>query len=743
MLQRYARFVVGHRRAVLVVSVVGLLVAAVAFVDLGNRVTLEGFVVRSSESFQAKERLDKTFGVGLPNVVFVVTARSGAVDDAAASQAGAALTQRLAAEPGVKNVASYFSPQRPSVLLSRRGNRALIVARITGSDREVDRRIRQIAPRYRGEQGAVDVNISGYALFLAEGADVLQDDLSHAELVTAPITLLALLVVFGSLVAAFIPLGVAMFVVLGTGLVLWLISLLTPVSSFSLFFTTVLGLGLAIDYSLFVISRFREELSARGDPEEAAVATIMSAGHTVMFSAAAVGVALAGLLLIPLQFMRSLGFAGLGTAAVAGTAGLVVMPALLATLGERVNRGRVWGGSVGAGDGRDVWYRTARRVMRRPRVVVIGTLLILLSIGSYARHLDPGLTDDRLLGTNTEVRHTGDILRTDFDSRAGTPVPVVLPGVDGQSATSRVKIDRFAKQLLAVAGVLRVDTVTGGYTKAEPSAVPGPLAGTFARGGSTYLSVTSAAEPLSDAGRRQISDIRRLASPFERVQVTGDAAVAKDVTDAVTDKLPLALVFVAIASFVALMLQTRSIAAPLLAIALSLVSLSVLYAFLVYVFQDGHFSDALDFEATGTLYVNIAILLFCFAYGLSMDYQVFLYSRIREEWDRSHDHEGAIAYGLGRSGRIMSAAAVLIALVFLSFGLLGTTFFGASFGLALGAIVLLDAFVIRGTLVPAAMKLIGPRMWWAPSWLTPRTPAVAATPVVRPGQIDAGAPRAT
>jgi RND superfamily putative drug exporter len=387
---------------------------------------------------------------------------------------------------------------------------------------------------------------------------------------------------------------------------------------------------------------------------------------------------------------------------------------------------------VQASDGRDIWYRNARRVMLRPRLVVFGSLIVLLSIGSYARHLNPGLTDDRLLGTNAEVRATGDILRADFDSRAGTPVPIVLKGVDARTPAGKAGVDRYAKQVLAVPGVLRVDTVTGGYSKQGRADLPPPLAASFARAGSTYLSITSAAEPLSDAGRAQIRAIRAIAGPAARPLVTGDAAVAKDVTDAITKKLPFALLFVAIASYLALMVQSRSIIAPLLAMALSLVSLSVLYAFLVYVFQQGHFSETLDFAASGTLYINIAILLFCFAYGLSLDYQVFLYSRIREEFDRTGDHEGAIAYGLGRSGRIMSAAAVLIALVFLSSGVLSSSYFGSSFGLGLGMIVLLDAFVIRGTLVPAAMKLIGPRMWWAPSWLEARArvPAAAAGSVV-------------
>jgi hypothetical protein len=210
--------------------------------------------------------------------------------------------------------------------------------------------------------------------------------------------------------------------------------------------------------------------------------------------------------------------------------------------------------------------------------------------------------------------------------------------------------------------------------------------------------------------------------------VTGDAAIAKDVTSAIPGALPRSLAFVIIASFLALMIQFRSVVAPLLSMGLSAVSLSVLYALLVYVFQDGHLAGTLGFTPMGTLYINIAILLFCFAYGLSMDYQVFLYSRIREEWDRTHDHERAIAYGLGRSGRIMSAAAILVAVVFLGSGLLSTSFFGISFGLGLGSIVLLDAFVIRGTLFPAAMKLVGPRIWWAPAWLRrepPPTPPVA------------------
>jgi RND superfamily putative drug exporter len=728
VLERYARFIVGHRRAVLVTSLVGLLVAAAAFVDLGNRVTMEGFVVRDSESHRAKQLLARDFEQGLPNLVLVVGAKSGSVDDPQIARVGQELTRRLARERGVANVVSYWTPQHPRALRSTRGNRALIVARITGDDRTVDERIRALEPRYRDDDGPVHVDITGNALFFKEGVDLLQEDLTHSELVTAPITLIALLVIFGSLVAATIPLGVSVFVVLGTGLVLWLVSHLTPISSFSLFFTTVLGLGLAIDYSLFIISRFREELAARGDPETAAVATVKSAGHTVLFSAVAIGLALAGLLLMPLQFMRSLGYAGLGTAIVAGAAGLVLLPALLAGLGERINRVPVGRGATRANNATGFWYRAARRVMRRPRLVLGVSLLALLAVGSHALQLDPGLTDDRLLGSNAETRRTGDLVRKDFSSREGTPVPIALPGVDPRRPAARRDLDAYARRVARVEGVVRVDTATGSYTRSGHAPLPPRLAADFTARGSTYLSVASSAEPLSDAGRRQIRALRALPSPFPEVLVTGEAAVAKDVTDEITAALPVSLVFVFIASFLALMVQFRSVIAPLLSLGLSLVSMSVLYAFIVFVFQDGHLSGLLGFTATGTMYINIAVLLFCFAYGLSLDYQVFLYSRIREEWERSRDHARAIAYGLGRSGWIMSAAAILVAIVFLGSGLLSSSFFGISFGIGLGLIVLLDAFVIRGTLFPAAMKLIGPRIWWAPAWLrreTPSTPALA------------------
>jgi RND superfamily putative drug exporter len=726
VLNRYARFVVRRRRAVLSITLITLVVSAVAFVDLGNRVTLEGFVVRHSESYEAKAQLERVFGIGLPNVVVVVTAKSARIDDPEALAAGVRLTRELQGTAHVANVTSYFSAEHPAGLLAKRGNRALILARLTGDDRAIDKRIRALAPTLHDVGGPVTVDITGSALFLAEGTDILQHDLSHAEAITAPITLLALLVVFGSLVAASIPLAAAGFVVAGTGLVLWLLSLVTSVSSFSLFFTTVLGLGLVVDYSLFMISRFREELHRYGNPEDAAIATVKSAGHTVMFSAAAVGVALAGLLVIPLQFMRSLGFAGIGTAAVAGTVGMVVLPALLATLGTRINRGRVWGAPVSDEGGENIWSRVAWRAMRRPRTIVIGSLLVLLAAGGYASGIKPGLVDDRLLGTNAEVRATGDLLRSDFDSRAGTPIPIVLPGVDGRSAAEQAKVASFARRLLAVEGVLRVDTVTGTYTRQGRTA---PARGAaFTRRGSTYLNVTSSAEPLSAAGRTQIQAIRTLDSPFPEVLVTGDAAVAEDVTMAIVEKLPLAILFLTVASFVALTLQSRSIGAALLAMVLSAVSLAVMYAFMVFVFQRGHFAATLGFAATGTLYVNIVILLFCFAYGLAMDYQVFILSRIREEWDRCGDHERAIAYGLGRSGRIVSAAAVLIALVFFSFGIFSTSLFGICFGLSLGLAVLVDAFLIRATLVPAAMKLIGPRLWWAPRWLAPARPRDVRSP---------------
>jgi RND superfamily putative drug exporter len=712
ILERYGRFVVRRRKPILVVTLLGSLLGVVALASLPPRLKYELFVAPNTDAFKGTKILKQQFGEDVPNLLFLVTAKDGSVDDPAVVAEATALVGRLVAERDVADVVSYWTAGRAPSLRSESGRRGLVVGRILGTGKQAVERAAQLRPLYNGPGTVIDVRMGGELDFYREYEALIRGSLKKSEIFTGPVILAALLVIFGSAVAASLPLLIAAIAVVGTGAVLYLLSLFASVSSFSLFLTSILALGLGLDYSLFVVSRFREEMNAGHNPADAVVRSIATAGRTVIFSAAAVGIALAALLGSPMSFMRSFGYSGIATAVTASLGALVVLPALLAVLGPNVNRWTVWRRSIQPPDGSGLWHRVAVTVMRRPVPIAAGVLAVLLLVAIPVLHLRPGLTDDRDLPTSAHTRVTGDILRAEFGGREGTPLPVVLPGVVASERAA--DLDRFAAAVARLPGVIRVDAATGEYTNLGKAPARSETVSRLVRPQATYLNVVSSTEPLSPESERLINTIRALPSPFPRVLVTGTAANAYDVKTALVRSLPPAVLFIALATFLALFLQFGSILVPLKAILLNILSLSALFGLLVWLFQDGHLSGVLGITTTGTIYISIPIIIFVLAFGLSMDYEVFLLSRIKEEYDRTGDNEASVAMGLEKSGRIVSAAAILIALVFLTTAVVGVTAFEKALGIGLGLVVLGDAFVIRGTLVPAFMKMAGSANWWAP-----------------------------
>lgn len=715
LLERYGRFIVRRRKAVLVAVAIGFLLSVFGFIGLNSRVDHELFSAPGSDSQVGKAFLEREFDAGSPNVVLLVTARHGNVDSPdVAAQARAAVAD-LTEHPEVANVSSYWSGGSAD-LRSRDRRQAIAVARIRGDADAGEKVIRVLAPELERRTGSIETVVGGAAWFGAEGLDTAKREGIRAELATGPITLIALLVIFGSVVAALVPLGVAMIAITGTGAGLYLLTFVSPVSAFALYFTTILGLGLSVDYSLFIIGRFREEMEARGDVEEAVVATVRTAGHTILFSSFAVALSLAGIVLIPFEGLRSMAYAGIGTALIVGLSGLILLPAVLATLGDRINALPVRRRSLRptGGDGR--WGRIARTVMRRPLPVAFAVIAVLLVVGTPVLGLNPGLIDDRAYSKDADSRVVGDALRTAFTSREGTPIPIALPGV---SASDRPgELAAYAQALAKVDGVVRVESATGVYTAGGREPPDPERAATFDGKAGTWLRVVSGLEPLSDAGGDQIAALRAVRTPLGQPLVTGDAANLRDVTAGIVPALPWVFAFVVVATVLMLMLQFGSVLLPLIAVVLTTISLAATLGAVTFVFQEGRLGDVLGFTATGQLLITTPILISCFAWGLAMDYQVFILSRIKEEYDRTGDAREAIVVGLSRSGPIVSAAAVLITLVFVGTALFSTTIFGKILGFGLGVVVLLDAFVVRGTLVPALMALAGRWSWWAPARLS-------------------------
>ena len=726
MLSRIGRFAIRRRKLALIAAVVVFAASGAYGGSVAKHLSSGGFDDPGSESFQADKVLDQTFGSSTPNLILLVTAEGGSVDAPEVIAAGNALADELSKEDHIGTVASYWSLGNAPPLKSDKGDRALVLARLEGTQNEVNERVADLVDKYTRDDATITVGMGGYSAVFREVGTTIEDDLVRAEAIALPITLVLLLLVFGSVVSASLPLAIGALSVVGAFVVLRLLSLVTEVSIFSLNLTTALGLGLAIDYALFMISRYREELQAGHDPQVAVQRTVRTAGRTVAFSAMTVAASLCALLVFPLAFLRSFAYAGVAVAFLAGFFSVVVLPAILSALGTRVDSLRVFRRSTQPKTDEGFWHRTALFVMKRPFIVGGSAIAVLLFLGTPFLRLDIALPDDRVMPPEAASRQVHDIIRTEFSSEEAGAVSVVATEI-GDPAGRTADVDAYAMQLAKLNGVSRVDAVTGTYCGSglavdfgcEPGQLVAP-GGTgryvgFAnpqRGGSTYLSVVPDIEPLSKEGEHLVKQIRSTPAPFP-VAVTGQSAQLVDIKDSLFGKLPLALGIIAVITFVVLFLQFGSVLIPIKALILNLLSLSATFGAMVYVFQDGHLADTLNFTATGQIDATTPILMFCVAFGLSMDYEVFLLSRIKEEHDRTGDNELSVAVGLEKTGRLVTALAMLIAVVFISFATSNITFIKL-FGVGLTLAVLVDAFIVRGLLVPAFMRLAGEWNWWAP-----------------------------
>jgi putative drug exporter of the RND superfamily len=711
MLARLGSIVVRRKRATLIGVLLLTIAAAVYGGGVARNLIAGGFDPAGAESVHAEEVLEDDFGQVQPNVVLVVEAADGDADSDATRAAGTAVTDFVADFENVDVAVSYWTLGDPPPLRGAKGDNALVMAHVAGTETEAIERTDDLVEALEdgGVGGdAVTVRAGGLAVVNSEITHTIERDLLLAEMIAIPVTLVLLVWVFGSIVAALLPLAVGVFAIIGGFAVLQLFAGFTDVSIFALNATTALGLGLAIDYSLFIVSRYREELADGHPPGVAVVRTVRTAGRTIVFSAVTVAIGLSAMLVFPIPFMRSFGYAGIGVAAMAAFGAVVLLPALLAALGHRVDNGRVFKRRPVV-DGEGVWHRVAVFVMRRPIPVATAVVALLLILGAPFLGIRLGTPDDRVLAPGADVRETHDILREDYAAGEAATIQVVVPGDTGSEAA----VARYAAELSALDGVARVDAVTGSYIGGSVAAPPGAVSVRFANEGGTWFSVVPDVEPLSAAGEELVKDVRELDSPFDEVLVGGQSAAQVDTKEVVFERLPWAIALVAVTTFVVLFMMFGSVLVPIKALVLNFLSLTATFGAMVFIFQEGNGSGLLDFTATGDIAVAMPILMFCIAFGLSMDYEVFLLSRIKEEHDRGADTVTSVAVGLERTGRIVTAAAVLIAVVFIAFAT-GQVSFMKMFGIGLTLAVLVDAFLIRSTLVPAFMRLAGDANWWAP-----------------------------
>lgn len=708
MYPRAGVFVTRRPRFVLFAALAFLLLSVALGAGSTGRLKTQGYDDPRSESSRAAQVAAERLGAS-PNLVVVARVRGGYVDDPAARSAGEGLTGRLAARPHVSAVTSYWTGGAAE-LRSRDGHAAMLLAHVDGEGEELAERVERLRDELTAPaastSGSLSVHAGGPALVDAELQDIAESDLKRAEAVVLPGTLLLLVLVFGSVVAAALPLLIGVLAIAGTLLILSVLGAVTDVSVFALNLTTALGLGLGIDYGLLIVSRFREELAAGYRPRNAAVRTVRTAGHTILFSAATVSAALATLLVFPPYFLRSFAYAGIAVVAIAAVSAVTVLPALLTLLGNRVNAWPVpWRRRVHAGSRSRFWEGLARIVVRRPLVAalpVIG-LLVLLS-GPFA-HATFATPDDRALPLSTAGRQTGDLVREEFDMKGAGALNVVMAGT--ASAPERAE---YARRLSSLPQVGQVTEVVGPVGE-------GPV----------RLSVVPLVDPRSDAAQQLVRDVRGAVAPAgTEVLVGGPSAVLVDAKATVADRLPLALSVITLTTFVLLLGFTRSLLLPLKAIALNALSLTAVLGAMVWIFQSGHLHQLLGFTP-GPLSTTMPVLLFCIVFGLSVDYEVFVLARIKEAHEAGQDDAAAIVTGISRTGGIVTTAGALLAFTLLSFGTSRVSLL-QFFGIGAGLGVLLDATLVRGVLVPALMRLAGGLNWWAPRVLKRRAPRPAPRP---------------
>ncbi|GIF05967.1 MMPL family transporter [Actinoplanes siamensis] len=701
------RFVARRPKLVLLVA---LLLAALAVAFSGGLVgalKTGGFDDPASDSVRGRQVLAERFRAADPNLVVLISKPGGSVDDPDITAVARQITDRLAGDHAVTVAGSYWTGRVPQ-LASRSRDAGLVLVHVDGDENTSAGRVATLHDELAVAQGPVRVSFGGFTQINNDINDQVTRDLATAESIAIPITLVLLLLVFGTVGAAGAPLLIGIFSIVGTLGTLRLLAAITDVSVFSVNMATALGLGLAVDYSLLFVSRYREERRLEADLATALGNTMRTAGRTIAFSAATVAVALCSLLVFPQYFLRSFAFAGIAVVVTTVGAAMLVLPALLALLGHRIDKWSLWQPRADS----TFWARLAAFVLRRPVRTAAPVILILALLAVPLAHVRFGLADDRVLPGTAESRVVAETLRTRF-SDTGSGATVVVAEHWGAGTDARIRVADYAARLSEVPGVTRVDSMVGTYRHGVIVVAPGRPDPRFVNRETTWFSVVSGVEPYSDEGAALARAVRAVPVPAEvPVLVTGPPAQLVDITGSIGARLPVAGILIAVTTFLLLFLLTGSVLLPLKALLLNTLTMSAVFGVAVWVFQDGHLSEVLG--QTGTpLAVAIPVLLFCVAFGLSMDYEVFVLSRVIERHEQGADLRTAVVEGMSRSVRVISAAAGILSVSFLAMLTSGVSLI-QFFGLCASLAIILDALLVRPVLVPAFMRLAGRWNWWAP-----------------------------
>jgi putative drug exporter of the RND superfamily len=732
MLQAIARLAIAAPRRIIAVGVLIFIAAAVFGIPVAKSLSPGGFQDPNSESGHAIKVLTDKFGQSGQQLLVLVTAPGG-TNSEQARKVGTDLVADLQGSSLVYNVTSAWTapPQAAADLVSTDGKSGLIVVNLKGGENYAQNNAQTLADEFVHDRDGVTVRVGGPAMQYAQMNKQNQDDLLVMEMIALPLSFLVLIWVFGGLLAAALPMALGAFAVVGSMSVLRLITFTTQVSIFALNLSTALGLALAIDYTLLIVSRYRDELAEGSDRHEALIRTMATSGRTVLFSAVTVALSMSATVAFPMYFLKSFAYAGVATVAFVATASIVITPAAIVLLGDRLDSLDVRRLLRHAFRRPDpvhkpveelFWYRSSKFVMRRWAPIGLAVMALLLLLGLPFFSVKWGFPDDRALPRSASSHQVGDELRDGFAHDSATAVPVVVPDVRGLSAAD---LDKYAANLSRVRDVSGVSAPGGTFVGGNR--VGPPAAATGLADGSAFLTVNSTAPLFSPANDAQLRQLHEVPGPAGRsVEMGGVAQVNRDSVDAVTDRLPLVLGLMAAVTFVLLFLLTGSVVLPLKALVCNVLSLSAAFGALVWIFQDGHLG-ALGTTPSGTLVANMPVLLFCIAFGLSMDYEVFLISRIREYWLASGAarpakasaeqaraaNDESVAHGVARTGRVITAAALVMSMSFAAL-IAAHVSFMRMFGLGLTLAVFADATLVRMVLVPAFMHVMGRWNWWAP-----------------------------
>ncbi|KZS63641.1 MMPL family transporter [Mycobacterium ostraviense] len=741
MLQGIARLAIAAPRRIIGIALLVFLAAAVFGIPVAKSLSPGGFQDPGSESARAITVLTNKFGQSGQQMLILVTAPAG-VGSEAARKVGTDVVGQLQRSPLVYNVTSPWTgpPQASGDLVSTDGKSGLIVVNIKGGENNAQQNAQTLADEIVHDRDGVTVRAGGSAMEYAQINKQNQADLLVMEAIAIPLSFLVLVWVFGGLLAAALPMALGALAVVGSMSVLRLVTFTTEVSIFALNLSTALGLALAIDYTLLIISRYRDELAEGSDPEQALIRTMATSGRTVLFSATTVALSMAATVAFPMYFLKSFAYAGVATVAFVATASIVITPAAIVLLGPRLDAldvRRLIRRMLGRPEPvhkpveQLFWYRSTKFVMRRWLPIGLAVVALLVLLGLPFLSVKWGFPDDRVLPRTASAHQVGDQLRKNFAHDLAMAVPVVVPDARGLTPAD---LDGYAADLSRVPDVSSVTAPSGTFVGGTKV---GPPAGAAGFGdGSAFLTVNSTAPLFSHASDTQLTRLHQVAGPAGRsVEMAGVAQVNRDSVDAVTDRLPLVLGLMAVITLVLLFLLTGSVVLPVKALVCNVLSLSAAFGALVWIFQDGHLG-ALGTTPSGTLVANMPVLLFCIAFGLSMDYEVFLVARIREYWlasgaarpatlnpaEAHAANDESVALGVARTGRVITAAALVMSMSFAAL-IAAHVSFMRMFGLGLTLAVAADATLVRMVLVPAFMHVMGSWNWWAPKplvWLHER-----------------------